>query len=276
MVTLVKTRRRINSVKTTRKITNAMEMVASVKLWRYWRVMSHSSAFIRSIEEIIVHLQNELPPEDIFNQKRQGRLIVVVNSNIGLCAGYNNDIFRFANGILKPTDRIIPIGLKGKSHYKNLDYQFDDTYTTLNDKINFGEIAKFALSLYEQFYRFNYESIHIVYMDYLASMVYKPTIEQLLPLKKPAQMNTSALLGPVIEPNAQTLLKQILPTYLANKIYHALLVAQVSEQASRRVAMKNATNNATDILDKLQLEYNKARQNAITQEITEVVAGGNN
>ncbi len=251
-------------------------MVASVKLWRYWRVMSRSDAFIRTIEEIIVHLQNELPPADTFNAKRHGRLIIVVNSNIGLCAGYNNDIFRFASSVLKPTDRIIPIGMKGKSHYKNLDYQFDDSYTMLNDKISFGEIAKFAFSLLEEFYRLNYESVQIVYMNYLASMTYKPTIEQLLPLKKPAQASSSALLGPVIEPNAQTLLEQILPTYLANKIYHAILVAQVSEQASRRVAMKNATNNASDILDKLQLEYNKARQNAITQEITEVVAGGNN
>jgi len=276
MSNLVKTKRRINSVSSTRKITNAMELVASVKLKRFKSTMESGNNYVDSILNIIEKLNSNINHDDEFNlNKSNKRLFIIVNSNLGLCASYNNDLFKYASTILNNEDEIIPIGLKGYNHYKSLSFKLNPSYVALSEKINFDDINKFATFILSEFKANKYKSIHIIYMDYINTITYAPSKLQLLPIKNELEVKED-LIEPIIEPSAIELLNELEPIYVASMIYQAILTSQVSEQASRRIAMENATDNADDLIKNLKLEYNKARQGAITQEITEVVSGANN
>lgn len=273
MSTLVKTKRRINSVTGTRKITNAMELVASVKLKRFRDVMTSSNNYVNGIKDIMIRLNRLASHEDdsriVTTNKR---LFIILNSNLGLCAHYNNDIFKFSETLLKKDDEIIPIGLKGYAHFKNQSFKLNENYVSLNEKVDFNDVNKLACFLTKEYESHKYSEIHIVYMQYINSLISRPETERLLPIHFEKDMKED-LLPPEVEPSPDELIKKLEQLYLASAIYQASVVAQVSEQAARNNAMKNATDNADEILDKLKLEYNKARQGAITQEITEVISG---
>ncbi|MCQ2796597.1 MAG: ATP synthase F1 subunit gamma [Bacilli bacterium] len=274
MSTLVKTKRRINSVTGTRKITNAMELVASVKLKRFRDVMTSSSNYIANIKDIMMHLNRIVDQYDKDDNVKANnkRLFIILNSNLGLCAHYNNDIFKFAETLLKKDDEIIPIGLKGYTHYKNQSFKLNENFVSLNEKIDFNDVNKLACFVMNEYHSRKYSEIHIIYMQYVNTLISRAEEERLLPIPFDEDIKED-LLPPEVEPSPKELIKELEPIYLASAIYQAMVVAQVSEQAARNNAMKNATDNADEILDKLKLEYNKARQGAITQEITEVISG---
>lgn len=274
MATLVKTRRRINSISNTRKVTNAMELVASVKFKRFKNAMSNGVNYVDAIKDVMAYLASELThEEDVITKRANARLIIVVNSNLGLCANYNNDLFKMADNILKDDDVVLPIGLKGAIHFKSEKRKMIDNYVSLNERVNYDDVEHFAEHLLNEFNQGHYSSIHLIYMDYLNSITFKAKEVTLLPvdnLTAKADLN-----GPLIEPDADTLYQALIPIYMSSVIYQAIVTSQASEQAARRNAMENATDNADEILDKLKLEYNKARQSAITQEIAEVTSGAN-
>ncbi|MCQ2794716.1 MAG: ATP synthase F1 subunit gamma [Bacilli bacterium] len=272
MSTLVKTKRRIHSVTGTRKITNAMELVASVKLKRFRDVMSNSSNYVASIKDIMMHLNTMIEDDETKVVKTDKRLFIILNSNLGLCARYNNDIFKFAENVLRKGDEIIPIGLKGYTHYKNQSFKLNENYVSLNEKIDFNDVNKLACFVMNEYHLNKYSEVHVIYMQYVNSLISHAEDERLLPIPFDKDIEEN-LLPPVVEPSPKELIKELEPIYLASALYQAMIVAQVSEQSSRNNAMKNATDNADEILDKLKLEYNKARQGAITQEITEVISG---
>lgn len=273
MSTLVKTKRRISSVTGTRKITNAMELVASVKLKRFRDVMTNSNSYVSNIKDIMLRLNSLASHEDDSKVATTNkRLFIILNSNLGLCAHYNNDIFKFSETLLKKDDEIIPIGLKGYAHFKNQSFKLNENFVSLNEKIDFNDINKLACFLMGEYKAHKYSEIHIVYMQYVNSLISRPETERLLPINFDKDVKED-LLPPEVEPSPDELIKELEQIYLASAIYQATIIAQVSEQACRNNAMKNATDNADEILDKLKLEYNKARQGAITQEITEVISG---
>lgn len=274
MSTLVKTKRRINSVANTRKITNAMELVASVKLKRYKNVMENGINYVKSIEDIINYVSPFLDEEEkILTNETSKRLFIIINSNLGLCASYNNDVYKFVEENVNKDDEILPIGLKGYTHYHQLNLSTIDKYVSINEKINIEDVNCLAKFLLESFEKKTYQEINIIYTDYLNTITFKPIIKTLLPIK--FNKEKKDLLPPIIEPNPRALINELMPIYLSSMIYQCLVISQVSEQASRHNAMKNATDNADDLLEKLKLEYNKVRQSTITQEITEVVTGSN-
>ncbi len=276
MSNLVKTRRRINSVSSTRKITNAMELVASVKLKRFKSIMENGNNYVDSILDVVEKLNSYINKDnDSSLNKSNIKLVIIVNSNLGLCASYNNDLFKYAQSILSKDDEIITIGLKGFNHYKNLFNNINSKYINLGNKICIEDVNHFADYIYKEFKSNKYKEVRVIYTEYINSITYAPTNIQLLPVKNELEVEKS-LMEPIIEPNPEALLKELMPIYLSSVLYQILLTSQVSEQASRRVAMENATDNADDLIKELKLEYNKARQGAITQEITEVVSGANN
>ena len=273
MSSLVKTKRRINSVSGTRKITNAMELVASVKLRRFRDVMNNSDSYVSQIKNIMLQLNALVDHfDDERTVKTNKRLFIILNSNLGLCSHYNNDIFKYAETLLRKDDEIIPIGLKGYNHYKNQSFKLNENFVSLNEKINFEDVNKLACFVLHEYEANKYCEIHIIYMQYVNTLISRAESERLLPVQFDNDIKED-LLPPEVEPSPRELLKELEPIYLASAIYQATVVAQVSEQAYRNNAMKNATDNADEILDKLKLEYNKARQGAITQEITEVISG---
>ena len=273
---LNKTKRRIASVKSTKKITEAMELVATVKLKKFKNKMEANQFYVREIEGIISHLFAVLN-EDENNYTKEGKgdknLVVVINSNLGLCASYNSNIFAFVNNNLnKENDVLMTIGIKGELNYERAGFELVKEYSSLNEKLDYLDVVKLGRFLHSEFMSGKYKTIKLLYTKYINSLRFEPTLITLFPLGE-QEKNNSFRYEPIYDPNLKTLIDELVPIWLTSSLYQKLIESTVSEQASRRTAMENANDNADELIDKLTIEFNKARQAAITQEITEVVAG---
>ncbi|MCR5332530.1 MAG: ATP synthase F1 subunit gamma [Bacilli bacterium] len=274
---LNKTKRRIVSVNSTKKITKAMELVATVKLKRYKDIMLDNECYTNEIVSLIHMLFSKLSKEEnsLYLEEKDAPkdLVIVVNSNLGLCAGYNNDVYRFVDSnVPKDKSLIMPIGIKGDEYYRRNGYEIDENYVSLNEHINYEDIAKLARSIHYEFIKGKFKSIKLVYTKYVNSIKFVPELITIFPLAEEGEVNELEY-PPIFDPDIKTLIKDLVPIYVNSLLYQKIIESQVSEQASRRTAMENATDNADDLIADLTLEYNKARQAAITQEINEVVAG---
>lgn len=276
---LHKTKRRIASVNSTKKITKAMELVATVKLKRFKNVMEENEAYARELVNIIHHLFERIEVEDnpyLKESKSTTDLYIVVSSNLGLCASYNNNIYAFVNENVKKEDtHIIPIGYKGDNFLKKEGFSLDENYVSINEHLDYEDIRKLGEYVTRQFIEGKYRSIKLIYSHYVNSLRFVPEELTIFPIRQP-EGNNQIGYEPIFDPDAKTLIDELIPIYVVSVLYHKIIESQVSEQASRRTAMENANDNADEIIDKLTLEYNKARQTAITQEITEVVSGSIN
>lgn len=273
---LNKTKRRISSVNSTKKITKAMELVATVKLKRFKSIMEKNNLFTDEIVNLINSLLERSEGEEakVYLEEKEADkdLVVVVNSNLGLCAGFNNDIYKFISpNIDKNTAKLIPIGLKGDNYYKRENYEVDSSFVQLNEKIVYEDVVKLSSKISDDFINSKYRSVKLVYTKYVNSIKFAPTMVTLFPLNK--KEGNDLGYAPEFDPDIKTLIKELVPLYISSFLYQRIIESQVSEQASRRTAMENATDNADELIKQLTLEFNKARQAAITQEITEVVAG---
>ena len=273
---LNKTKRRIASVKSTKKITEAMELVATVKLKKFKNKMEANQFYVREIEGIISHLFAVLN-EDENNYTKEGKgdknLVVVINSNLGLCASYNSNIFAFVNSNLnKENDVLMTIGIKGELNYERAGFELVKEYSNLNEKLDYLDVVKLGRFLHSEFMSGKYKNVKLLYTKYINSLRFEPTLITLFPLR---EQEKKVIVGyePIYDPNLKTLIDELVPIWLTSSLYQKLIESTVSEQASRRTAMENANDNADELIDKLTIEFNKARQAAITQEILEVVAG---
>ena len=273
---LNKTKRRIASVKSTKKITEAMELVATVKLKKFKNKMEANQFYVREIENIISHLFGVLQDDEnpyLKEGKGEKNLVVVINSNLGLCASYNSNVFSFVGNNLDPKkDTLMTIGIKGELNYEKEGFEVVKDYSFINEKLDYLEVVKLGRFLHSEFVSGKYKTIKLLYTKYINSLRFEPTLITLFPLveedKKP-----SFGFEPIYDPNLKTLIDELVPIWLTSSLYQKLIESTVSEQASRRTAMENANDNADELIDKLTIEFNKARQAAITQEILEVVAG---
>ena len=279
---LNKTKHRILSVKSTQKITKAMELVATVKLKKFKDAMDHNALYSVALEESVADLfAHDLETGTHYGRldpATRGTLYIVITSNLGLCAGYNQNLYKYVDSLLTPDDTIAPIGSKGLAHFQHDEkYQrLSLAFAYLNLSLDLQQIDKACQQIKDQFNEKRYQKIVLVYTQYINSLVFAPATYQLLPVQlqwHPAE--DESYCPPLYEPSARTMIHQLLPTYLASVFYSKLVEAQLSEQASRRTAMDTANDNADDLINKLTIQYNKARQNAITQQITEVVSGAN-
>lgn len=274
---LHKTKRRIASVNSTKKITNAMELVATVKLKRFKNIMMKNNLYQQEMVNIIHHLFEHVSSEDenpyLSESKGTKSLYIVINSNLGLCASFNNDIYNFVNKNV-PTlgSELLIVGAKGDSYFKKSDYSLNEEYVSLNEKVVYEDVIKLGNFIHREFIKGTYKAVYLVYTKYVNSIKFVPDQIKLFPLK---ESNSKADLGyePIYDPSIKTLIEELVPIYVTSTLYQKIIESQVSEQASRRTAMENATDNADEIINKLTLEYNKARQSAITQEIAEIVSG---
>lgn len=276
---LHKTKRRIASVNSTKKITKAMELVATVKLKRFKNVMLENEAYAKELVDIIHHLFAHIDVEDnpyLVETKSEIDLYIVVSSNLGLCASYNNNIFNFVNeNVKKDNTEVIPIGFKGQNYLRKEGYKLLNEFVSINERLEFEEIKKLGELITKEFVNGKYRSIRLIYTHYVNSLKFVPEEISIFPIQN-VEGESKAGYEPILDPNAKTLIDELVPIYVSSTLYHKIIESQVSEQASRRTAMENANDNADEIIDKLTLEYNKARQTAITQEITEIVSGSIN
>ena len=276
---LQQTKNRIKSVASTKKITKAMELVATVKLKKWKDKMENIISYLDELNEIISNCSSATSEEVIeltHFDNAKGNLYIVVTSSLGLCGGYNYNLFKFLNPKLTKDDKILVIGTKGLSKYKNDGQDLDDEYVTFLDKFDYSKVLELNKIITEEYSKGTYKSVKLISTVYVNSLTFRPTEFSLLPLESLSKDENTKGFEPIFEPNKEEILKLVIPKFINTTLYARLTESLVCEQASRRNAMDSANDNADELLEKLQVEYNKARQAAITQEITEVVSGANN
>ena len=281
---LVNTKRRITTIRSTEKITKAMKLVASVKYQRWKKYFEENKAYITGMNQTMlrtlagVDFYEAGKPNILTSYNKDKTLYIVVTSTLGLCGAYNYNLFKALDPVLKKQDELFFIGTKGLSHYNNKDFKKHTDYVDLLDNFTYSAVRRMRHQIVRLYKSQNYSKIVLVYTKYVNSLTFTPVLHQLLPLDPKLEgvdEVKKSLNPPIFEPDVQSVLEQILPHYIDASLYHKLIESELSELASRRNAMETATDAADKIQAQLQLEYNKARQNAITQEITEVVAGAN-
>lgn len=269
---LVAIKKRIKSVTGAYKVTSAMKLVSTVKLSRWKDKMLNNKAYsleLSSIcDEIFSFCGDVESPFVNINEDAKKKLYIVVSSTLGLCGSYNQNIFRIADTVISPNDDLIIIGNKGISHFGNFSSMIDlSKYSSNIDSDLIKNLTEFSLQEYE---KGSYKEIHIIYSKYKNSLSFVPEDFTLLPLNKSNEEKNE--FPPIMEPSKEKLFRDLIDVYLKSIIHSKLLESEVCEQAARSNAMENATKNAEELLGTLKIEFNKARQAAITEEIVEIVA----
>ncbi len=273
---ITKIKSRIKSVGSALKVTSAMKLVSTVKLKKWKNKMlsyKEYSTAVDEVSDIVLRFAKKVKtPFNTINNSEKN-LYIVISSTLGLCGSYNSNIFRVADVALKAEDDAIILGGKGLAHYEHGEFTkiegFNENANSQNPKF-MNHLTSFIIN---EYLKGSYREIHLIYSEYKNSLVFTPKDFLVLPLG--SQQIDDMELGPILEPSPQELVDTIIPIYIKTVLNSKILESEVCEQAARSNAMENATDNAQEILDELQIQFNKARQGAITQEITEIVGAAN-
>lgn len=277
-------RTQIRSVQNTRKITTAMEMVAASKMRNAQRRMESARPYAMRIRQVIGHLAKASPEyRHPFLQEREVRRVgyIIVSSDRGLAGGLNNNLFRAVIREMKGHDEagreidVGTIGTKAIQFFRRLSAEVVAETSGLGDTPRLDAVVGTAKVMMDKYEAGEIDRLVLCYNEFINTMTQQPTLETLLPLP-PAEDDDDSLPSGwdyVYEPDAVTALETLLTRYVESIVYQAVVENIACEQAARMVAMKAASDNAGTLIDELQLVYNKARQAAITKELSEIVAG---
>ena len=273
---------RIRSVKSTKKITKAMELIATTKLQKQKKMMESNREYASYLKETIseILLDNaEIKNPYLIEQDDTNPLTILFTSDMGLCGGYNSNELRYLNEIgVDPKAPLIVIGSKGLPWLRTRNFNVENEHIS-SDGISYLDLTRIMTSVLNRYVAKEITSIRIVYTKFVNSVSFVPTHVQLLPVTKESlekkEEETGYVMETLFEPNANVILNDLIPMYVKSLFYSYYLETKTSEQASRRMAMETATDNASELIDTLTLKFNQARQAAITQEITEIVGGAN-
>jgi len=273
---------KIASVKNTQKITNAMEMVAASKMRRAQEGMAASRPYATNIRNVIGHIAlGNLEYRHPYMEEREAKRIgyIVVSTDRGLCGGLNMNLFKqVLAGAAKWQEQgaevdFAVVGSKATSFFNNMGANVTAQVSGLGDSPSITDLVGSVQVMLKSFDDGEIDKLFIVYNKFVNTMTQQPTIDQLLPLPKSDDDEIKHRWDYIYEPDANVLLDQLLVRYVESQVYQGVVENLACEQAARMIAMKAATDNAGDLIDDLQLIYNKARQGAITQELGEIVAG---
>ncbi len=278
---LQQTKRRINSVNSTKKITNAMRLVSTAKLKSWKKRLSYNGEYAESLHSLMNMVIQSLSEEErstfFGKDESKGTLFIVVTSTLGLCGGYNYNIYKEVVPLIdKEKDEVLIIGTKGLSYFKRNGYKVNDKFVTLASSYDVADIRKVKNEIMSKLQLGQVSQVKMAYTHFKNSITFIPHVIDIYPIQEDKEyVLTSKEKNMLIEPNAKTILDSLIPLYLESLVNTYIIESSVSEFASRSNAMESATDNATEIINKLQIQFNKARQQSITQEITEVVGGAN-
>lgn len=281
-------KRRIRSVNNTKQITSAMKMVSAAKLRRAQEMAEASRPYTGKIQEVLARLV--VMTVDAKHPLLEKRLpvkkvaYVVVTADRGLCGAFNTNIIRMANQNIASEERpvessIVAVGRKTRDFYRRRPVNILGDFINLGDKLGYAqakEIGQFVAQMYEEGAA---DEVYLVYARFMNALRQIPTVEKLLPVEPPEEIKVEAeelakyTPDYLYEPSVDEIVISLLPRYLENQIYHALLESKASEHGARMTAMGSATDNASELIDQLTLEMNKARQASITNEILEISGG---
>ena len=270
---------RIRSMESTKQITKAMEMVAASKLRRAQAQVLNSRPYFEilhaTIQDIVRDTKDLSSP---YLQEREGKKVMylVIAGDRGLAGGYNSNILKLVMTELQGKDAtVLPIGKKAVDYFRNKGIpSLTDSYAEAAD-VSIGDCFSVANQLSKAFLAGEFDEVHIAYTNFVSVLSQVPTTMQLLPLKKPEAAVTDGKprCDTIYEHEPEEVFASIVPEYLGGVLYGCLCESRAAEQAARRSAMDSATQNADEMIADLSLKFNRARQAAITQEITEIVAG---
>ncbi len=278
---LLAMRRRIRSIDNTKKITKAMELVATAKLKRVKNRMEevslYTDSFLSMMSTLFANVKGIEHP--LINPSKVGpTLFIIITSSLGLCGAYNTNIIKSIRAQLNEKDELVIVGNKGISYFRRLGRvrAMDLPVDPIGEEYNMATLlAKFLM---DRILTEEIGQVKLVYTHYINSITFSAETLQLLPVEAHVVKNFEPehyAKDTLFEPSPSAVLDRLIPMYVEAVLYGKILEAHVSEQASRRTAMENATDNAEEIKETLNLKFNKLRQAAITQEISEVVAGAN-
>lgn len=274
---------KIKSVENTKKVTSALEMVSASKIRKSQALMTATRPYAQMMRRIIGHLGKANPeyrhPFTIAHDEVKKVGYIVVSTDRGLCGGLNSNLFKLvlrnmAEWKSKGADiSMVTLGKKSSSFFRNVKVEIAAHASNLGEQPQIGDLIGVIKTMLDAYREKQVDQVYIVYNDFINTMSQKPTIEQLLPLPATEDEAVADIWDYIYEPDAETLLDSVLIRYIEALVYQAVLENLASEHAARMIAMKSATDNATDLIADLKLAYNKARQAAITQEISEIVSG---
>ncbi len=286
-------RRRIKSVENTRQITKTMEMVATSKMKRAQDRVVAARPYAAALAEIIAELHDPELVErfPLLRRPREGggggggirRAVVVgITSNRGLCGGFNNNLIKKTRARVAALEQegaeveLQMIGRKGVGYFRYVGRKMGAEYQDITDRPTMDDAKRVIDPLMERFEAGDLDVVEIVFAKSVSAISTPPTAVRVLPVDPETagdRQEGSAVVNYILRPSAHEIVSAVLPLYVRNTMYRALVETAASEQGARRTAMKNATDNAGEMIDELRRVYNRARQGQITQEISEIVGG---
>ncbi len=278
MATLKEIRNRIESVKSTRQITNAMKMVAASKLRKAQESILKARPYANYINDMLrtLKLKNTTTTHPLLvDVPEEGRIaFVIVTSDRGLCGSFNSQIIREAQKYIKqnPNADIICLGKKGFDYFKKHSRKITDSYTGLFNEMDFSVSKNVAEKLLDLYLEENYIKIDVLYNEFKSAIQQNITVKQLLPII-PIESDEVTTLDFIYEPDEDTIIEELGRKYVHVDIWRIMLESSAAEQGARMTAMDSATDNAAELIDVLTLYFNRARQAAITKEIIEIASG---
>jgi F-type H+-transporting ATPase subunit gamma len=276
-------RTKIKSVQNTRKVTRALEMVSASKIRKAQDLMRASRPYARLMRQVIGHIAHanvEFKHPFLIERSEVKRVgYVVVSTDRGLCGGLNSNLFRKMLGEIRAwQDKgvevdMVCIGQKATQFFRRLKVNMVGSVTHLGERPQVAQLIGVIKVMLDEYTAGRVDRLSLVYNDFVNTMTQKATIDALLPLPPSEELATAHAWDYIYEPDAEAVLEHVLTRYIESLVYQAVLENLASEHAARMVAMKSASDNATKAIGNLTLIYNKARQAAITQEISEIVSG---
>ena len=275
-------RTKISSIQSTQKITSAMEMVAASKMRKAQDRMQLGKPYARRMRSVVGHIANAAPEyQHMYMQTREVKRVgyIIVSTDRGLCGGLNVNLFKAAIKSMKEWNEqgveidLSLVGAKAIAFFNSYGGNVVAAVRDLGEAPAVADLIGGVKAMLDAYESGKIDRLFLVSNEFVNTMTQSPTVEQLLPLQAEASDDMQHHWDYIYEPDAKELLEGLLTRYIESQVYQSVVENGACEQAARMLAMKNATDNAGDLIDDLQLIYNKARQAAITQELSEIVSG---
>ncbi len=283
---LKEVRNRIKSVQSTQQITKAMKMVSAAKLRRAQDAITQMRPYAQKLQEMLSNMVSSIQGDfsiDLATERPiENVLIIVVTSDRGLCGGYNSNLIKMAKQLIadkyagqaaKGNVRVLPIGKKGYEHFTKNGFKVVDRYWDIFTGLSFDRVqaaSKFAM---DAFAAKEIDAVDVVYSEFRNAATQVFVAEQFLPVRKVAEIKGQKKADFIYEPSQEVLIAELMPKILNTQLYKSVLDANASEHGARMTAMDKASDNANELIKTLKITYNRARQAAITTELTEIVSG---
>mgnify|MGYP001342227035 FL=1 len=283
---LKEVRNRIKSVQSTQQITKAMKMVSAAKLRRAQDAITQMRPYAQKLQEMLSNIVSSSEGDvamDLASVRPVEKvLIIVVTSDRGLCGGYNSNLIKLAKQLIlekysaqqaKGQVRILPIGKKGYEHFTKNGFKVVDAYWDIFTGLSFDKVQTAAKYAMDAFAAKEVDAVDVIYSEFKNAATQRFIAEPFLPVQKVADNGSKKKADFIFEPNQAVLIEELMPKILNTQLYKAVLDANASEHGARMTAMDKASDNANELLKSLKISYNRARQAAITTELTEIVSG---